>query len=1109
MCIVALTFMANSNNPPNGRTGAPGDLQCSGCHQGGGGGFDGTISLSGVPSNAVPNQTYNLTLDVDVTMGNPMRAGFQLVALFDSDDSNAGVLSNPGSSSTIMNVSSTGRDYWEHNPALVFGGGSTVTWDVEWTAPNATDGITFYMSSILGNGSGSGGDRYLEEQEQTSVVGTNPIQITFLEFSDPFCADGEGSFVIASPSGGTSPYTFLWSNGSTDDFLENVPAGTYTVTVTDDIMDTGEASVTFAPADALEADPIITNITCNGFEDGEVDLNPQNGNGAVLCLWDDGFDECFRDGLSPGNYNVTLSDATNCLALADFDIEEPEFLDVAMSASNATIAGNDGTATAEGLGGTSPYSFQWSNGVTENGESSTITGLSPGVYDVLVVDSNGCQIEGTVSVGGVGCNLNVSAQVSNISCAGASDGNISLTNVGGGSLTYLWSNGATTASIDSLNAGMYSVDISDSTCDTTLQMMISEPDSLSATLIILSKPSCANTTNGRLGLALAGGDGDYTLSWSSGQTNDTMIMGLDTLINIPDTLLNLSTGMYVYELEDGNGCTFIDSVFLDNGDNLQPFIMVNNSFTIELDANGTAPALTFADIDEGSFDNCGIDTVSFSTPTFDCSNIGTNIYPVTITDTNNNSVTENVEVVIVEFVAPDIDCSGSNISTNSCEAVFYTLPTATDNCGNPTVELTSGLASGSLFPAGINTVTYMATDECGNSAECSFTVTVSNDLVATIANIQNAGCNSPTGSVEIAVTGGTPPYSVAPFGSLMQSGLAPGNYSVDVSDAAGCITTISFAIEDEDSDLEVDLLITDVTCAGESDGMVEVIILSGGSNSNTIDFGGLDPNNLGPGSYEVLVTDDFGCSVTVPYDISEPAPLTTEIINTGFDPCTGLFNENDLEYDVMGGISPYTLSSVALIFDGSDTTNIEAVEVIIEDNNGCDTQVFVEAPDVSPIQITSAEIVNQTDIDGSIDIEVTGGNGELTYQWFDEVGNTVGTEQDVVVGTGFYMVVITDANGCESTETYFVDIESSVVELDKDNLFIDVFPNPAVDLLKVEFKLTVAQVVSVYDTHGQLIMKTSDINQTMEIDLSHFSSGLYILKLDFEEKVIVKNFIKK
>lgn len=138
----------NPNNPPAGRTGAPGETTCqaSGCHSGGN--FFGTVELSGIPDTVVANQSYNLTL---TNTSDAFRAGFQLTVL-DNANKKVGTLSS-GSGTSLANAG--GRQYIRQSSPRTLANGST-SWSFTWNAPAevTNDSIFFYFASLCANGNG-------------------------------------------------------------------------------------------------------------------------------------------------------------------------------------------------------------------------------------------------------------------------------------------------------------------------------------------------------------------------------------------------------------------------------------------------------------------------------------------------------------------------------------------------------------------------------------------------------------------------------------------------------------------------------------------------------------------------------------------------------------------------------------------------------------------------------------------------------------------------------------------------------------------------------------------------------------------------------------------
>lgn len=151
LILFALALLSNSTNPPNGKTGAPGESFCTECHTPSATSLDGSITVDGFPAVIEPNQTYQLTVTNSNTAGNGVKAGFQMTVLGPLN-TKAGEMKNPSASSTVM--SSLGRQYFEHNPAPNYPVSRQVSWTVDWTAPDLAAGsvVTWYAAGNIANG---------------------------------------------------------------------------------------------------------------------------------------------------------------------------------------------------------------------------------------------------------------------------------------------------------------------------------------------------------------------------------------------------------------------------------------------------------------------------------------------------------------------------------------------------------------------------------------------------------------------------------------------------------------------------------------------------------------------------------------------------------------------------------------------------------------------------------------------------------------------------------------------------------------------------------------------------------------------------------------------
>jgi len=1093
-----ILFLSFSSQHPAGRTGAPGDGLCSDCHGGGGGGFDGDITLSGLPSNANPGQVYNLTVDVDVTAGSPTRAGFQIVALRNTGNSQAGVWSNNSSNSSFR--AGGGRTYFGHFPAVTFGGGSNVSWSADWEAPAISDDVTFYMVSILANGSGSGGDKTIVNEITTTIEVTDPIEIDFVNIVSTTCNGADNGSAEASVMGGTSPYMYAWDNGDDTAVAMNLNGGSHSITVTDNDGTQMIAMVTIPEPDAIDIDEVISDISCIGEDDGIVELNPFGGTGSLDCNWGGSIGMgCDQEDLEPGIYFVTVSDENACENIFEIEVEEPNELAVNLSATDVSAAGNDGIVSGRAAGGTGPFQFEWSNGESSTGNTSMITGLTVGTYSVTVTDSNGCIATGSAMVSGIDCNLVITSEVTDVNCFGESSGEILLTATGiSSSATFNWSNGATTSSLIGIPAGIYDVTVTEnaSCMDILTGITVGQPDSLQTAITLLANPACSNAMNGRINLAIAGGTEGYDLLWSNGLTNDTTIVGMDTLINLPDTLAQLAVGTYAYTLTDANGCTLIDSVILNNSDVLPPTILLQEG-TVVLDESGFAEEADFSLVDAGTFDNCEIGEIVFNTGIFSCDDIGIQTYEVQVFDTNGNSSMGEASIVVLEMTPPVIDCSASAIVVNTCGAVDYPTPTATDNCDVPTLSLIDGLASGSSFPVGTSTVTYSAVDECGNSSTCSFEVTVNNDLSATFT-VVDASCAGGAGSISPNISGGSSPYTVEPSDL---SNLDAGTYDVVITDSNGCVFSEPVSVGQINNNLDVLIATTEPVCNGEANGSVTIEV-TGGSGNYTIDFeSGIDPTALSAGTYEVVVTDDAdGCQSVETFVIGEPSRVEIVELTVLRDPCTG--NITDLELDVRGGIEPYSI-------DADTLGNI--LVVTLSDANGCSTTANVEQMLIDELLTFDSNVITDSDgsDNGAIDITVVGGIPPYAYSWTDSSGNVVSTEQNIAgLSPGDYSLTVTDSNGCTISITLSVDMVSSIVDLDKASAKVKLYPNPSSEWVTLEFLDGIPTELSVIDAQGREVEHLVGMNSKEHLNVSEYLPGIYILRMQYDDFVVVKTFFR-
>jgi hypothetical protein len=762
----------------------------------------------------------------------------------------------------------------------------------------------------------------------TQVTVTEPLALTVMTSStDVTTAGADDGTATVTPSGGTTDYTYIWSSGDDTATASNLAPGDYSITVTDLNGCTITDNVTINGFDcgSFSASASGTNITCNGVGNGTAIAAGISGTGPFEYIWSNDETTQSIGGLQAGIYTVTITDSSDCPAVAEITITEPEELIAPTTSTSETASNaNNGTASVFPQGGTADYTYIWSNNETTN----TITNLVPGDYSVTVTDMNMCTATNVVTVNSFDCGgFSIDVTSENITCFDQNDGTAEVINNGGqGPYEYEWSIGVNTFAVDNLAPGTYDVTVTDANdCSGILEVTISQPPLLTAD--VNSTDESANGANdGTASVSPNGGTPPYSYNWTNNETdpNLTDLMpgdytvtvldnnqctfvetvtvaefgcllsatlqttnascpnigdGMATVTNIvggsgPYTYVwsngdedamaeNLLPGDYTVTLTDNDGCPFVEMVTIEGEDNENPTVMAQN-IMVELGANGSV-SIDAAMLDAGSFDNCGMVNSSVNMTTFDCSNVGENNVVFTITDANGNTNQETVIVTVVDNIAPVLTSCPENITIQDCGSeVDYAMPTFTDNC-NATATLSNGFPSGDNFPVGETEVVIDITDNGGNTVTCSFVVTI-------------------------------------------------------------------------DYDLAVGANVTMPSCPGFSDGFAALSV-NGGFAPFFIQFeGGGDPVNLSAGTYQVTVTDNIGCSIVDEIIVEDPPLLTYEFGAT--TPATNGQANGEAILNIDGGTPPYAvqwLLNGALISSDQNPTNLLPGNYIVQvsDDNNC------------------------------------------------------------------------------------------------------------------------------------------------------------------------------
>ena len=730
------------------------------------GGTDGTATVTA--SNGAPPYSYLwVTGDSTPTIGG-LNAGTYGVFVIDTLDCisyDSITLSDP----PLLIVEATGSDVSACGQndgtatATPSGGGNNFPYIYLWSNGDTTqiiDSLTAGLYSVtLTDANGcSARDSILIESPDTLDVIIDGTMIV--------CHGESNGELTAHPSHGTSPFTYLWSNGDTTQTIKGLAPGAYAATVTSSEGCIGMDSTKIDPNPPITISANVNNVTCFGFSNGSINVAIGGGTSPLSILWSNGSNSTIRNNLSAGNYPLTITDGVGCTRLDTISVQQPPPLNLSFNSSSGSC-GTNGFSIAIVLGGTQPYTYQWSNGST----TSFNDNLSPGSYSVTITDAKNCQKTGTVIIPAYPPIIpNVTA--TNTTCNGTTDGTATASPVDGiAPYTYLWSNGNTTKTISNLLPGTYFVTVTDDVgCSATGSAQVMLGVGLNVT-INGAGMLCPGQT-GTLTAMASGGSPNYTYQWSNGATNQTIV--------------NLNAGTYTVTVTDPNGCMGSATATITSGGNFT----INSTFEnvgcfgentgrINLNVINAVPPVLY------NWSN-GVTTANND-------NLPAGNYTVTVTDGSGCSKESSFSISqpnLLEVAVTGTDGTCGNLGSASSAVSGGTMPYFylwSNGSTNPNLSI--------LMPG---TYTLTVTDAKGCKSTDTITIDVINSISCNILLVQPiSGLNTNDGELSAMTIDGTPPFDFLWNNGKTTptiSDLSPGNYSVTVTDADNCVTNCSIAL---------------------------------------------------------------------------------------------------------------------------------------------------------------------------------------------------------------------------------------------------------------------------------------------------------------------------
>ena len=872
--------------------------------------------------------------------------------------------------------------------------------------------------------------------DTTFFFNIQPLQPN-LVFTPASCFGECDGTAGVSPSGGTGSISITWSPpppvGQGTNSVSGLCPGDWSVLMVD--ANGCDTTVTFTISSPPPLMPIVTqeDASCFGACDGTASVVVTGSTGTLIYSWSPppggGQGTAAATGLCEGVYDLTITDqATGCDTTLTITIDAPGSIDPQPQLNDATCAtACDGTILLQPTGGTAPFTYVWSPAPPVGQGTASVSALSPGVWQVVVTDAAGCDTTVSLTISAPPP-LEPTLSTTDITCSGLCDGAASLT-IGGGvpGYTFLWTPapaaGQGTENVTGLCAGAHTVSITDANgCDTTLTFNIAEPPPLQA-IPAQTDVSCSGACDGTASVSVSGGTPGYTYAWSpepgSGQGTPTAD--------------GLCAGAYSVVITDDAGCSITQVFVIEDATPIVVDIITSPAScpgvcdgAATANASGGMGGFTFL-WDPAPGAGQGSNSASGFCP---------GAYSVTITDMAGCDTTITFTIDAPDPIEPNATVNDASCA-DQCDGSIDLAPAGGTGgftyLWSPAPPSGQGTPNASGLCPGVHQVTITSG---GCDTTVTFTIAAPPPIDASLSISEVTCTGACDGAAIVTVDGGTPGYTYlwtpepgAGQGTGSASGLCAGDYTLLITDAAGCDTTLSFQIS-EPLPITADLTVTPSSCGNTCDGAASVIV-AGGSGGYTLVWGPGMINGQGtnavtglcPGGYTLEVTDGNGCNETFPFTIEPPAAIEVDAVIDDAS-CSGDC-DGSITVAVTGGAGTLTYVWTPQPPVGQGTTSVSGlcsgdIELSITDASGCDTTITftIGAPDpIIPNGVSTNESCNGP-CDGTASVTPSGGVGTFSYLWTPLPPSGQGTSSISGLCPGTWSVTITDAAGCDTTNVF-------------------------------------------------------------------------------------------
>jgi hypothetical protein len=803
--------------------------------------------------------------------------------------------------------------------------------------------------------------------------------------------------LVCNATGGTGILSVQWNTGATGGQITGLAPGTYTATVTDANNCSAQSSASINQPTQLTIETVSSFDVCGTSGVNSIQANTSGGTAPIAVVWENGFMGTLRQNLASGTYTATATDANGCSASSSATIPAGQLFTIGVTSNGVTCHGlANGSASVSVISGSGTgVIYQWSTGATGN----SVSNLTPGTYIVNATNQSGCAAQATFSVSEP-LPLSINIQGTDPSCHGMANGSATATFSGGiAPLNCAWSNGVSGGSIAGIAAGTYTATITDANgCMAQGSFELTQPNLIN--LMVNSQDvGCFGENSGSANATVSGGVGAISVSWSNGQTGNHAS--------------NLGAGSYQVTATDQNGCSLIASATIS-----QP-----NPLTVSLAAShvscyGGANGGIVSTVSGGSGTyNYAWSNGLTSASLFD---LPVGIYTLTVTDSNGCEAYTQTEIIspgplVLTGSSTAALCFGESSGSASLTVTGGTSPTS--------IQWNNGQTGQSISSVPAGNYTAIATD--ANNCQQQLTITIGQPLPIELqVSTQMPSCFgfSDGAATALATNAGS---SVTYSWSTGQStaaiaNLSAGTYLVTATNSAGCSASQQFAIS-QPQPLTAEVLAFNIAC-GNSAGGSAFAVPSGGTEPYNFQWSTGDQSDelegLGAGKYSLTVHDLNNCLFQADFGIIESDALSVGVI-VQHPTCFGLA-DGYAEAMAGGGSGPYSYEWSA----GSNSSLIQnlgagSYVVTATDATGCSGTAEAGLVNPTILVVTAAVTSTETcDALGSAIAFASGGTGTIHYAWSNAVNS-----DDMEAESGSYVVVVTDANLCQSTASVFIPID--------------------------------------------------------------------------------------